>query len=835
LDRRRLAARTVPLGTLWAAAALLLCGSPLPAYLVRRTAGGANAGSEIRWNLSTAAANVVGGKVTFYLDTSDVPDVTVEQYRAAIREAIQSWEDAPHATIAFLEDDARKASGPSVADKVNRFGFTPGELGEFTLGAAYTAISGSRITDVDVIYNPDFEWSVQTPGDPGAADLEGVTVHEWGHGIGLDHIPLVHSTMYYAAYPGQLSLRSPEIDDRAAIGHAYPEPSLATDTATIKGRVTGSGGGDDRGIHVIALDVITNLPAASHYTGPGGDYAIEGLPPGVYRMIAAPIGTERVDPPPPYSSSYSPYWGSAGTDFLPAVRGIGGTVDRTTGAVVVTAGQVLEDVDFDVVEALDPLEPNDTIGAATPSALGNSESGRISGFSDHDVYSFAGTAGRKVTVLLHAGQIGSDLDPRIYLRNAGGTALATNSDIRNTPYAPEGPDYDCRILEFTLPLTATYYVEIEGEQSPDADRPEDFHYVLTMLESGVGVASPATSELTAVPAVVPADGTSSSEVVFRPRTLQATNLGPGQAVTFTLLADGNPDGVPATAVDEGDGTYSILVVAPAAAGSDVVEARVDGAVVSTVNIAWRGPAHAAGTTFSAAPERIRYDGASTSTLTVVPADVNGVPLGPGHTVAFSAPGADSASVGGTTDEGDGSYTATLTAGVDEEFVFVAYTVDGGSNLGPGVAGVGFPLEDVVDGLPDDLDGILSADPPPAAKAIPKLAKARDLLLAADPLTEEADAPAILAAIQKALKQLETAAKKGTGATDAAREAVEAAREAAMKALDAATLLADTDPELAAVAKAEGLLDLGEDLLDAGLRSKAAAKFKAALAKARKVE
>jgi invasin-like protein/pre-peptidase len=659
--------------------------------------------------------------------------------------------------------------------------------------------------------------------------VQGVTVHEWGHGIGLDHVPLVRSTMYYAASLGQLSLRTPEIDDRAAAAHSYPAASLDTDFATMKGRVTGSGGLDERGIQVTAIDYLTGFPAASSITDPSGDYEIQGLPPGVYRVVAGPMGTQKIE-----FGVYSPYWDSAATDYLPAVRGIGGAADKSTGAVVLEAGQVVPGVDLAVVAGTNPNEPNETIGNATPSALGRSEAGRIGSFSDHDVYSFAGTAGRTVSIFVHAGQIGSDLDPRVYLRNGAGVALRTNDDISTAQLDVEGADEDSRILDYTIPVTATYYVEVEGAQSPDIARPEDFFYVLTMLEGGTGTASAATSEMTASPGVVPADGASTSFVDFRPRTIQATGLGPGKNVAFDLVPDGDPDGILSAAIDEGDGTYTATLTAPASPGSDLVRALVDGVPVSSVVVSWRGPADYAASGFTASPRRVRIDGASTSTFAFVPRDVNGLPLGPGHAVSMALEGTPSAAVGSTTDAGDGSYEATMTAGVAEEDLSVAVTVDAGSPLSPYAAGVGFPLETVRDEVAADMVAALAADPPPPAKAAPKLAKARDLLVGAGALTEAAEAPALLAAVQKALKQLEAAAKKGSDTSAPAVQLAEAAREAALKALAQALLLADTDPELAAVVRAGDLVDQGDAFLGAALRSKAAGKYKSALVLSRKV-
>src|SRR5688572_7187652 len=334
-----------------AALALLLLGSPLPAYLVRRT----GKGTEIRWDLERSAPNVVAGKVTYYVDEASAQDVTGPQFGAAVRAAVASWEDEETTSIAFLEDGGRPATRRDASDKVNRFGFSSGVLPPFAFAAAFTSIKGGRITDVDVVFNPELTWSVQTPGHPGKADVEGVTAHEWGHGIGLDHVPLFRSTMYYSAGFGQLSLRSLENDDRAGAASSYPAAGLDGIRGRIRGRVDVTGTSDDRGIQVTAIDFATGFPAAASMTGPGGEYEILGLPPGVYRLVASPMGTTKIR-----GGVYSPWWGSAATEILPAVRGQDGAEDGSTGAHVLAAGQVLEGIDFAVGAASSPGEPNET-------------------------------------------------------------------------------------------------------------------------------------------------------------------------------------------------------------------------------------------------------------------------------------------------------------------------------------------------------------------------------------------------------------------------------------------------------------------------------------------
>jgi hypothetical protein len=808
-----------------AAATVLLLGSALPAYLVRRIGTGA----DIRWDLSLNAPNLVAGKVTYFIDKGSAEDVTGEEFAAAVRSAVRSWEDADATSIAFEEDLACTTAAKNASDKVNRFGFTAGVLPPFAFAAAFTAIQGSRITDVDVVFNPQMTWSVVTPGDPSKADVEAVTAHEWGHGIGIDHVPLVRSTMYYAAGLGQLSLRSLETDDVAGAARSYPAATLDATRGRIRGRVDVAGTADDRGIQVTAIDFATGFPAASSMTEPSGDYEILGLPPGAYRVVASPMGTDKIA-----QGVFSPYWDTAATAVLPAIRGQGGAADGSTGAHVLAAGQVLEGVDLAVGPATNPFEPNGTTGSAAPLPLGRSAAARIETTNDHDVFSFAGIAGRKVSAFVHAGQLGSDLDPRIYLRGPTGLLLATNDDISAAYLSVAGADADARILDFTLPMTATYFVEIEPAVSVTPGFPEDYFYVLTLLEGGAGAASPATSSIAASPAAVPADGVSTTVVTFRPRTLQGTAPAAGTVVTFELAADGDADGTPTAAVNQGDGTWTTTVTAPASPGSDVVRGMADGVEILAVAVNWRGPADFAASGFGASPRRIRFDGASTATLVLVPRDASGIPVGPGRTVALALDGSPGASLGGTVDRGDGSYAATLTAGTEEEALGVGAAVDGAGLAGSYAAGVGFPAGPVVDDAVEDLAEALAADPLPPAKAAAKLAAARNLLAAAAALPGEDPLPLVTAA-QKALKQIEAARKKGRDAADVARELVEAARQAARAALDAAAPLADTPAEAGRLAKAEAAFVGGEALLDCGSRSKAAGKYRAALKTAVKVQ
>ena len=803
-----------------AAAAVLLSVAALPGYVLVRLPTGAR----ISWKTGLAAANVVGGKVTYYIDTTGVPDVTPQQFADAVRAAVQSWEDVPHASIAFLEDPTRPAEAHSASDRVNRFGYTGGVLDPLVFGQAYILASGDRILDVDLVLNPDFDWSVQSPGDPSFADIQSVAAHEWGHGLGIDHVPAARSTMFFATEPGTVSLRSLETDDRAAVADLYPAPALDEDFATVRGTVDVLGTANDRGVQVTAMSFADGVPAASALSEPSGAYEIRGLPPGSYWLVASPIGTLRLA-----ASTYGGFWTGAATAVVPAVRGPGGTA----GVILLDAGEVLEGQDFQLSTAALPGEPDDPAGSARPLAYGGAAVGRIEDAADRDFFSFQGTAGDRVTIRAHARQIGSSLDPRIYLRSPGGMLLGTSQDISTDATSPGGQDLDCRFDAFELPSTGPYTIEIEAEISPQLDRPEDFFYALTIHAAG-GPASPYTSAFTASPAIAPADGAAAVTLSFAPRTDRGAAIGAGGTVTFELVPDGDDDGALSTVATIAEGeSYSAAITAPSNGSGDTVRALVDGVPIRTVQVAWRGLPDFAASSFGAVPRRLRPDDPLASQVLLVPRDAQGVPFGAGRTVSLSLVGAGSAQLGPTTDRGDGSYAADLTAGGMREEIGVAALVDGDDLGGTLPVGIGFPLGPVVADAVADLEGAIGADPPPPARALARLAKARDLLSAAGTLPEQD--PALLAKVGSALVQLETAERRGASTDATARELAEAGRQAAVDARGAANLLADTNAEIRALGRATALLDAAEPLLELGRWSRAAAKHRASIRQSRRVQ
>ncbi len=169
-----------------------------------------SSGVPYTWDLSSEQPNVVSGRVTFFPDPGSGRDAITGQKTAlqAIRDAVHEWE-VDTTSIRFLEDDARTAAGPNGLDRVNWIGWVQSGLDPYTLATTTVTRDGSTITDMDVRLNDaDWTWNTVTPGQTGFADLQGLVTHEWGHALGLDHIPLRTSTMYPTTAAGVISLRT---------------------------------------------------------------------------------------------------------------------------------------------------------------------------------------------------------------------------------------------------------------------------------------------------------------------------------------------------------------------------------------------------------------------------------------------------------------------------------------------------------------------------------------------------------------------------------------------------------------------------------------------------
>ena len=229
-----------------------------------------------------------------------------------------------------------------------------------------------------------------------------------------------------------------------------------------------------------------------------------------------------------------------------------------------------------------------------------------------------------------------------------------------------------------------------------------------------GPASGATSTISAATATIWADGVATSAITVRLKDAAGAGLGVG-GDTVVLSTTG---GTLSAVTDNGNGTYSATLTAPSSAGSGIVSGTVNGAAITstaTVTFAAGPPGAASGTTstIGASPSSIPPDGSSTSTITVRLVDVVGVGLiAGGDAVVLATTGGTLSAV---TDNGNGTYTATLTSPLLAGSGTVSGTVNGTAIVS--TATVAF-----------------AATPPPPAPAPTPVTCVRPLLVSSDGLS-----------------------------------------------------------------------------------------------------
>lgn len=192
----------------------------------------------------------------------------------------------------------------------------------------------------------------------------------------------------------------------------------------------------------------------------GGHYLHEGCP---FRMDGPGVqAVDRIERtktlwfegpviPQPASQAKEDYPKDyAGQVVIAADAANGPRTWRVTTSQGVTPGMAF------VVGDLPEIVEKEIDGKPIPTAvtLPLTINGRIFPREDVDIWTFTAKAGETVTCEVNAARIGSGLDPRLEIRDAGNRILAESSDVLNAD----------SLIHFTAPTDGTYAVHIYDEK-----------------------------------------------------------------------------------------------------------------------------------------------------------------------------------------------------------------------------------------------------------------------------------------------------------------------------------------------------------------------------------
>jgi adhesin/invasin len=246
----------------------------------------------------------------------------------------------------------------------------------------------------------------------------------------------------------------------------------------------------------------------------------------------------------------------------------------------------------------------------------------------------------------------------------GGDAVTLVTDLGTLGAVSDNTDgtYTATLTSATTAGTATVTGTVNGLDITD-DATVGF----------TAVPDPSTSQITAAPSIISADGSSTSTITVQLKDASDLNLTTGGDVV-TLATDA---GSLSAVTDNGDGTYTATLTASTTVGTATITGTVntipiaDNATVAFTN---RPLPSASTSTIGASPTSIRADNASTSAITVQLKDASGVNMSTGGDAVTLATTLGTLSA--VTDNGDGTYSATLTAGLTAGTAAITGTVNG---------------------------------------------------------------------------------------------------------------------------------------------------------------
>lgn len=295
----------------------------------------------------------------------------------------------------------------------------------------------------------------------------------------------------------------------------------------------------------------------------------------------------------------------------------------------------------------------------------------------------ASAEGSTITATAHTVTAGGSTPVTVAVRDINGNplgaagagrtvAMTTNLGTISAPATDNGDGTYTAILTSPRAGTATVGFRLDATAGTATDA----------VEFVPGAADPATSTITADPTSITADGVSTSTLTVTLLDAEGNTVSDAGDVVGLTTTSGTLSAV----TDNGDGTYSATLTSAVIAGSATVAFTVDGtpATVDASVEFTAGGASAVTSTIAAAPPAITADGTSTSTITVTVRDAQGNTVKDGAGIVVTT---DAGTIGAAVDNGDGTWSATLTSPTAVGSANVGFTVD--ATVSPNSTVVGF--------------------------------------------------------------------------------------------------------------------------------------------------
>ncbi|MEO8071658.1 MAG: matrixin family metalloprotease [Acidobacteriota bacterium] len=226
----------------------------------------------------------------------------------AVRRSLETWEKVANIKFEVTTSDNQSVSPSGKSgDGVSLITIAQTTDNLILFGSDSEAVSARTrifyngkglITEADIVLNPYQQFS--SDGSIGTFDLEATLTHEIGHLLGLEHSTIIGATMH--AHQGKngiynlpgYSSRTLAEDDISGIRALYgAEISNKDCCGTISGKILTANGEGQKNYQVWAENSETGQVAAGVLTNSEGNYLIEGLSNGDYKLYAQDFSEKK--------------------------------------------------------------------------------------------------------------------------------------------------------------------------------------------------------------------------------------------------------------------------------------------------------------------------------------------------------------------------------------------------------------------------------------------------------------------------------------------------------------------------------------------------------------